>query len=356
MNDQMYMKRCLDLAQRGKGLAEPNPMVGAVLVHNGRVIGQGWHHRYGHDHAEVDCLNNVAAADLHLVSESNMYVTLEPCAHFGKTPPCAHRLVKEGIRKVVIANVDPFEQVNGRGIQILKDAGIEVVTGILEDEGRWVNRRFFAFHRLQRPYVVLKWAQTADGYIAPADGRRLQISNGHSQLLVHKWRTEEAAIMVGTNTALSDDPRLTARLWKGRQPLRIVLDRELRVPAAAQVYNSDAATWVVNESQEGEAGNVTYVRLSFNDGLLPALWTKMYRQGILSVIVEGGAQLLHSIISAGLWDEARIFTGCTTLGGGIPAPLLTHSAPAFSSLLEQDRLQVFINSATGIAYPMNMEL
>jgi len=199
-------------------------MVGAVLVYEGRVIGEGWHRQYGQAHAEVNCLESVAEEDKHLIPQSTMYVSLEPCAHYGKTPPCANRLVQEGIKKVVICNTDPFAQVDGKGITILKDSSAEVITGVQADAGRWLNMRFFCMQEQQRPYIILKWAQTADGFIAPADGSRLQISNQQSSQLVHKWRTEEDAIMVGYNTAVNDNPQLTARLWQGKNPLRIALD------------------------------------------------------------------------------------------------------------------------------------
>ena len=343
MADEVFMRRCLELAERGKGYTAPNPMVGAVLEYNGRIIGEGWHHAYGKDHAEVDCLKNVAEEDRHLIPESTMYVSLEPCAHHGKTPPCANRLVQEGVKKVVIANKDPFEQVNGKGIDILKAAGVEVETGLLEKEGKWLNRRFFTFHMKRRPYIILKWAQTPDGYIAPSDKGRVQITNSHSMQLLHKWRTEEAAIMVGTTTAINDNPQLTARLWKGKQPLRIVLDRTLNIPATHHIFERGADTWVVNEVKEDVSGNVRYVQLAFDDTMLAKLFEHLYKAGILSLIVEGGAQLLNSIISAGLWEEARIFTGSTTLQDGLEAPHLHNSDRVMQTNLAQDRLDVYVN-------------
>jgi diaminohydroxyphosphoribosylaminopyrimidine deaminase/5-amino-6-(5-phosphoribosylamino)uracil reductase len=270
-----YMQQCLQLAQRGKGHTAPNPMVGAVLVYNGHIIGQGWHHNYGSDHAEVNCLKNVADADRHFIPDSTMYVNLEPCAHYGLTPPCANRLVEERIKEIVIANEDPFEQVSGRGISILNEAGILVKTGVLKQEGLWVNRRFFCFHQLARPYIVLKWAQTADGFIAPADRRRFQITGEESRRLVHKWRTEEAAIMVGATTALTDNPQLTARMWSGRQPLRIVLDQRLQLPSTHHLFNNAAATWVVNGQKETMHGNVHWVKLPFDSALLPQLFRRL---------------------------------------------------------------------------------
>ena len=344
MADEVFMRRCLELAERGKGYTAPNPMVGALLVHNGRVIGEGWHRAYGKDHAEVDCLNNVAEEDRHLIPESTMYVNLEPCAHHGKTPPCAGRLVQERVKKVVIANRDPFDQVNGKGIEILKTAGVEVETGLLDKEGKWLNRRFFTFHAKKRPYIILKWAQTPDGCMAPPDKSRLQITNSHSMQLLHKWRTEEAAIMVGTTTAINDNPQLTARLWKGKQPLRIVLDRSLKIPATHHIFDGATDTWVVNEVKNEVSGNVKYVQLVFDDTILTQLCEHLYKAAILSLIVEGGAQLLNNMISAGLWEEARIFTGGTTLHGGLQAPHLQNGERVIETNLVQDRLDVYINN------------
>jgi len=353
---ESYMRQCFELAQRAKGHTAPNPMVGAVLVHDGRIIGEGWHHYYGADHAEVNCLKNVADADKRLVPESTMYVNLEPCAHYGITPPCANRLVFEKIKKVVIANTDPFEKVSGKGIGILKQAGIEVTTGILEKEGLWLNRRFFCFHNRKRPYIILKWAQTKDGFIAPADKGRFQVTGQGSRQLLHKWRTEEAAIMVGANTALNDNPHLTARFWPGKQPLRIALDRNLQLPHTHNLFDGAAATWIINERQDILDGNVHSVQLPFDDTLLPELLNRLYEARILSLIVEGGAALLDTFISHSLWDEARIFTGTPFLQGGIAAPVLKDGAHAFTSYVEQDLLDIFVNKTSAFPYPPGMEL
>ena len=356
MGHETYMKLSLALAQRAKGHTAPNPMVGAVLVYNDRIIGEGWHHYYGADHAEVNCLKSVAAADKPLISESIMYVNLEPCAHYGITPPCAHRLVQEKIKQVVIANTDPFDKVNGKGLDILKEGGIGVETGVLEKEGLWVNRRFFCSHKKKRPYIILKWAQTKDGYIAPADRSRFQITNPYSQKLLHKWRTEEAAILVGNTTALNDNPQLTSRLYDGRQPLRIVLDKRLKLPATYHVYDNTAPTWMVNEQKEQLYGNVHFVKLPFDDMIIPALLQRLYEAKILSVIVEGGATLLNGFISAGLWDEARIFTGDVSLGDGVHAPILNDAIPAFTTEVGSDLLKVSINKNSEYEYIKGMEL
>ena len=331
-------------------------MVGAVLVHDDRIIGEGWHHFYGADHAEVNCLKNVAETDKRLIPESTMYVNLEPCAHYGITPPCANRLVQEKIRKVVISNTDLFEKVSGKGIAILKEGGVEVETGICEKEGLWLNRRFFCFHAQKRPYIILKWAQTKDGYIAPTDWGRLQITGEESQQLVHKWRTEEASIMVGTTTALMDNPQLTARHWHGRQPLRIVLDRNLHLPATHHVFNDTAATWIVNEQRQILSGNIHSVQIPFDDNLLCTLLKRLYEAHILSIIVEGGAVLLNSFIAQGLWDEARIFTGNAYLKGGISAPVLKEEVHAFTNAVGVDELRVFVNEHSAYPYIQGMEL
>ena len=344
------MQRCLELAQRAKGYTTPNPMVGAVLVARGLIIGEGWHKRYGGDHAEVDCLDSVSSSNRHLIPGSTMYVNLEPCAHRGKTPPCANRLVQERIGIVVIANRDPFSKVDGRGIAILKEAGIEVVTGVLEKEGLWVNRRFFCAHTLNRPYIILKWAQTADGYIAPADGSRFRISNEHCQQLLHRWRTEEGAIMAGTNTAIIDNPQLNARLWDGPQPLRIILDRQLTVPAAHHIFDRSIPTWIINEVRDTRSGSPEYLKIDFGNRLLDSILELLSGKGILSLIVEGGAMLLNSFLKKDLWDEARVFTGNVTLGTGIAAPLPVNGTAACSAMQGSDALRVFVNKKSKYQY------
>lgn len=356
MNDHLYMMRCLQLAQLAKGHTAPNPMVGAVLVHNGRIIGEGWHQQYGQAHAEVNCIESVHPDHRHLIPSSTMYVSLEPCAHHGKTPPCAVRLVAEKVQKVVIANVDPFAKVSGRGISILQENNTSVDTGMLEAEGWWLNRRFFCTHLLHRPYIILKWAQTPEGYIAPKDGSRFQITNAHSMQLVHRWRTEEGAILIGTNTALNDDPQLTARTWEGRQPLRIVLDKTLKLPQHLKIFDNSVHTWIINEKEDRIDGNITYKQMLFDSTLLQRISTALHQAGILSLIVEGGAALLNSFIHDGLWDEARIFTGAVSLPDGIAAPHIKNAVPAFTTVLEKDILQVYTHSTSKFPYAPGMEL
>lgn len=341
MQEERFMRRAIELAAKGSGHVIPNPMVGAVLVHNGRIIGEGWHAVYGDIHAEVACLENVAEEDKHLIPESTIYVTLEPCAHQGRQPPCAHRLVREGIRKVVIAVEDPFPQVSGKGIAILKDTGIEVEVGLCNKEGRWLCRRFLSMHEQRRPYVVLKWAQSLDGYIAPKDRIRTQLSSAFSQTIVHKWRTQESAIMVGYNTALADNPQLTARNWQGAHPLRIVLDRGLRLPQTFHLFDGSVDTWIINEVDNTTDGKTSRINIPFDDALLPELLRRLAEAGKISLFVEGGAQLLKSFLAAGLWDEARVFVTPKMLGSGIAAPLLSDADLVLKTSISEDTLCLY---------------
>ncbi len=351
------MQRALQLAAKGSGFTAPNPMVGAVLVHDDKIIGEGWHHKYGGNHAEVDCLNNVSDSDKKLIPQSTLYVTLEPCAHYGQTPPCATRLVADKVKKVVIANTDPFEKVQGRGIEILKAGGVVVETGLLENECAWLNRRFFCFHQSNRPYIILKWAQTTDGFIAPADGSRFQITGPASRELVHKWRTEESAIMVGTNTARNDNPELTARFWQGNQPLRIVLDRNLTLPETSNLFNAKAPTWVINEIVDKYENGVRFVKVAFGNNLIDKILSELYKAKKLSLIVEGGTQLLNSFITAGWWDEARVFTGPQSLGSGIKSPGFLQNSNLISEMsIGNDQLSTFVNSNSQYRYQKGMPI
>lgn len=353
--EQLYMHRCLELAALSKGHTAPNPMVGAVLVHEGRVIGEGRHEQYGQAHAEVNCFDSVAAEDRYLVPESVLYVSLEPCAHYGKTPPCALRIIAEGVRKVVICNPDPFAAVNGRGIQLLEEAGISVTSGIAATQGAWLNRRFFTFHRDRRPYIILKWAQTQLGLFAPSDRSRLQLSNEYSQRLSHRWRTEESAILVGFGTALQDDPRLQARYRQGPQPLRIVLDRDLALPPGYHLLDGSSPTWVINTHREEVSGNTYYRRLPAGPELLPALLEALYQAGKLSLIVEGGVQLLEQFIAANLWDEARVFISPDRPQTGLNAPILGANK-VLELPLHTDRLCLYLHPGNPYSYTEGMDL
>ena len=335
---EFYMQRCLQLARCGEADAPPNPMVGAVVVCDGRIIGEGYHRRCGGPHAEVNAIKSVK--DKHLLCRSTIYVSLEPCAHYGKTPPCADLIVRSGIPRVVIGCTDPFAKVNGLGIKKLKDAGCEVLVGVLEDECRQLNRRFFTFHQKQRPWITLKWAQSEDGYISPLDplqtsprerqdpspspprGRAFRgrnpplgevwrgswgsvfFSNALTQTLIHRLRARSGAILVGTRTALIDNPSLTTRYWTGANPLRLTIDRHGILPSSLHLM--DGSTPTVIYSHES----------------IPEILTDLYNRGIQSLLVEGGRELLQSFIDAGLWDEARIETAPIRLAEGVKAPTL----------------------------------
>lgn len=352
------MRRCFELAHRGLGYTRTNPVVGALLVHEGHIIGEGWHKQWGGLHAEVECLESVRDEDHSFIANSTLYVSLEPCAHWGKQPPCALKIVEAGIRKVVVSVDDPNTQVGGRGYKTLEDAGVEIVRGILNEGGRWMTRRFLSLHEQTRPYVILKWAQSADGFIAPSDGQRTQLSSAVSQRLVHKWRIEEGAILVGYRTALNDNPRLTARLWEGPQPLRIVLDRAASLPRSHDIFDASTPTWFVSdaEAQELPIHIRTVTAYGYGDALLPTLMRELKDANISSLIVEGGAATIGEFIKAGLWDEARIFHTPVLLGEGISAPQLKPMQPAFSTRSGEDMLHVFTRAGSPYSYAQGMML
>ena len=319
----LYMSRCLQLAELGSGSVAPNPMVGALLVHEGRVIGEGYHRQYGQAHAEVNCINSVPEPLQHLISKSTLYVSLEPCNHFGQTPPCTDLIIKKAIPEVIIACRDSFEKVNGTGIQKLKDAGVNVIVGVLEKEAKELNRRFFCFHQEQRPYIILKWAQANDGKIANADRSPVRISNELTDRLVHKWRSEEAAIMVGTQTALHDNPSLTTRLWPGKDPVRIVIDKYLKLPVSLNLFDGKAQTIILNTVKQEEDGSNTYYKIAGEEDVVAVTLNLLHQRNLTSLIVEGGATLIQSFIDAGCWDEARVITNKNLqIENGIGAPVL----------------------------------
>ncbi|PQA60580.1 bifunctional diaminohydroxyphosphoribosylaminopyrimidine deaminase/5-amino-6-(5-phosphoribosylamino)uracil reductase RibD [Siphonobacter curvatus] len=326
--DELFMQRALELAQLGQGTVAPNPMVGCVIVHENRIIGEGWHRQYGQAHAEVNALNDVTERDL--LPQATVYVTLEPCSHYGKTPPCADRLVSEGVRRVVICNDDPNPLVAGRGIRKLREAGIEVETGVLAAEGRRINRRFLTYFEENRPFLILKWAETADGYLAGREGQPLQISNAVSRRLLHKWRTEEDAFLVGTRTLQADNPQLNARLWPGRNPVRIGLDRALNLPDTFHFLDDSQVTLVYNQSETRQTERTQWVVTDSWD--LPTLIQDLRQRSIQSVVIEGGPTLLQSFIEQNLWDEIRIFRSSVRLGSGLAAPDFC------GTLLQKDRL------------------
>lgn len=322
-----YMQRCLELAENGRGRVAPNPMVGCVIVHEDQIIGEGFHRQYGGPHAEVNAIAAVQRRDL--LPSSTLYVNLEPCSHFGKTPPCADLIIASGLNKVVVASQDVNPEVAGQGLEKLRAAGIEVVTGVLEDAARALNARFFTWHEKKRPYLVLKWAQTRDGFIDILRDSSPQpaptwITTENLRPLVHKWRAEEDAIMVGTRTVLMDDPALTVREWTGRNPLRIFIDRDLVVPASMKVYDGSAPTWVLCAQTPAHPAKAEYKVMDFTSPLLPQLMDMLYHARIQSLIVEGGRALLQSFIDADLWDEARVFTGHKYFGQGLEAPVFPY--------------------------------
>ncbi len=342
MPHDLYMHHCLQLARLGAGYVAPNPMVGAVLVHQGRIIGEGYHRRYGQAHAEVNCLDAVSAADRHLIPESTLYVSLEPCAHQGKTPPCTGLILRHRIPRVVIGCRDSFTEVNGKGIAQLQAAGVEVITGVLEKEARELNRRFFTYHEQQRPYVLLKWAESRNGCIAAQGSRPVAISNPLTNRIVHRWRGEEAAILVGTGTALQDNPRLTTRLWPGAQPLRVLIDRELRVPLTHHLLSDGLPTLVINARREERAGAVEYVRTPSGQFGPADFLQLLFERKLQSVLVEGGARLQQAFIDAGYWDEARVITaGNCILPEGIPAARLSGAQVRREDLILQDCITTY---------------
>lgn len=329
---EKYMKRCIALAKNGLGTTYPNPLVGSVVVHGNRIIGEGWHREAGGPHAEVNALKVVQ--DRSLLAEATLYVNLEPCSHFGQTPPCCDLIIHCGIPNVVVGTVDPFERVSGEGIRKLKAAGRQVTVGVLEAECRELNRRFFTFVEKKRPYIILKWAESADGFLAPEkreDREPVWISNRFSRQLTHKWRTEEAAVLAGTNTIIADNPKLDARDWQGNNPVRIVVDRHRRIPADSMVFDHRSVTIRFSESN----ANVSEV--------VPEVLATAYQNKLPSLIVEGGAKTLQSFIDAGLWDEARVFKSPVYLYHGISSPFFNGNPIERITILE-DVLTIYRNS------------
>jgi len=323
--DEKYIQRCLQLAENGRGCVSPNPMVGAVVVCNGKIIGEGFHREYGKAHAEVNAINNVK--DKLLLEESTIYVSLEPCSHFGKTPPCAQLIIDSKIKRVVIATLDPFAKVSGRGVKMLQDAGIDVTVGILEKEAYELNKAFFSAQLRHRPYVYLKWAQTKDGFIDKMrqdgdEAKPTPISNSFTKMLVHKLRSEVASIMIGTNTALNDNPSLTTRNWHGKSPVRIILDRQGRIPGNYHIFDNSVKTIVFTETVNEDVlkGKTLFAPVSFGNELFPDILKKLYSLKIDSVLVEGGRQLLQSFIDQNLWDEAFIEVANKEFGDGVKSP------------------------------------
>jgi diaminohydroxyphosphoribosylaminopyrimidine deaminase / 5-amino-6-(5-phosphoribosylamino)uracil reductase len=323
---EKYMRRCIELAKNGLGTTYPNPLVGSVIVYNNKIIGEGWHKKSGEPHAEVNAVNSVK--DKSLLKKSTIYVSLEPCSHFGKTPPCCDLIIKNEIPNVVIGTIDPNIKVAGNGIKKLIEAGKNVTVGVLEAECLELNNRFFTFHLKKRPYVILKWAESQDGFIAPIKNLRKEqkpvwITNEFSRQLVHKWRSEEQAILVGTNTVIDDNPKLDVRDWEGNNPIRIILDQNNRIPKDSHIYDNKVKTIIIsNLAQVNNGENTTFDVIDFERNLANQILKVLYKHKIQSVIIEGGLQTLQTFIEENLWDEARIFIGNNCFINGIKAPII----------------------------------
>lgn len=351
---ELYMHRCIELAELGAGNVAPNPMVGAVLVYDEKIIGEGYHKKIGEAHAEVNCINSVEEEDKHLIEKSALYVSLEPCSHFGKTPPCADLIIKNKISKVVIGCKDLFTKVDGSGIKKLQDAGVEVITGVLEKQCLKLNKRFFIFHQKQRPYLILKWAESSDGKIAGSplhlwrgagDEGRTFISNEYSNRLVHKWRSKEAAILIGTNTALQDDPSLTTRLWKGNNPIRLVIDMNLRLPSHLRIFNKEVKTIIFNKIKSEDDENLIFYKID-EENTLQEILKSLYQMQIQSVIIEGGSKTLQSFIDLDLCDEARVIRNeKLIIGDGLNAPELKNSLLQKQEKYFSDTISYFLPSS-----------
>lgn len=314
------MSRCLQLAKLGAGNVAPNPMVGAILVYNDKIIGEGYHQQCGEAHAEVNCIASVSKENIPLIKESTLYVSLEPCSHFGKTPPCTNLIIKNKIKKVVIGCKDVYKEVSGKGIEKLQNAGVGVIPGILEKESISINKRFFTFHQKFRPYVILKWAQSSNLKVGSNNSPRILISNEYSNRLVHKWRGEEEGILVGTNTIIQDNPSLTTRLWPGKNPVRIIIDKNLKLSQSAKIFDREAKTIIYNLIRNSNEENVSYIKIEQQD-FLQGLLQSLFELKIISILIEGGAKTLGSFIERDLWDEARVITNEELIiENGINAP------------------------------------
>lgn len=342
------MKRCLQLAKKGQAITSPNPSVGAVVVVNDIIIGEGYTSSYGGSHAEVNAIN--AVKDKEQLKNATIYVSLEPCNHHGKTPPCSDLIVRSGIKNVVIGCIDPFEKVAGGGIKKLKDNGCNVILDVLEDECIESNKRFFTFLAEKRPYIILKWAETSDRFIdidrsvaTIEEAKPNWITNSYSRQLVHKWRAEEDAILVGTNTALKDNPKLDVRHVDGKNPVRVVLDRNLKIPEAYHIYNGEVKTIIITEKVKENLENIFFERIDFSEHVPQQICDILYQHKLLSVIIEGGKQTLQSFIDADLWDEARIFTGKSSFLKGISAPDIKGELVSDTDIKE-DKLKVIRNN------------
>lgn len=342
---EKYIKRCIELAQNGFGTTYPNPMVGSVIVYENQIIGEGWHKKAGEPHAEVNAIKSVK--DKSLLKKATIYVSLEPCSHFGKTPPCCDLIIANEIPNVVIGTVDPNEKVSGKGIKKIAESGANVIVGVLEKECNELNKRFFTFHKKKRPYIILKWAESQDGFLAPEKEisqyrKPVWITNSHSRQLVHKWRSEEQAILVGTQTVIDDNPKLNVRDWAGNNPVRVVLDQNNRISKDSFIFDDTVKTIVFTKSEiASEKENTTFEVIDFSQNIIPQILEVLYQNQIQSIIIEGGLQTLQTFIDQNIWDEARIFTGKeTTFGKGTKAPVLSGKFSAKTNIGSDELIQI----------------
>lgn len=341
---EQYMKRCFELALKGSHHAAPNPLVGCVIVYNGKIIGEGYHQKYGEAHAEVNAVK--AVKDKSLLKEATLYVNLEPCAHFGKTPPCANLISEHKIPEVFISNIDTFSKVSGKGIEKLKSYGCKVTTGILDKEGRELNKRFFTYHEKKRPYIILKWAQTNDGFIAKneqSEGEIDWITSKETKKLVHKWRSEEMGILVGKNTVKNDNPSLTTREYTGKNPTRIILDSNLELDSNKSVFNSEAKTLVINKVKNDSKEHIEHIKIDDTKNVEQIL-NALYERGISSILIEGGTQIHNSFISQNIWDEARIFKSTSNWKNGLKAPVIKKTTNFCEKINVQEELNIVYNA------------
>lgn len=341
---EKYIKRCIELAKNGFGTTYPNPMVGSVIVFEDKIIGEGWHKKAGEPHAEVNAIRSVK--DKSLLKKATIYVSLEPCSHFGKTPPCCDLIIEHKIPNVVVGTVDPNEKVAGRGIKKIIESGSNVTVGILEEECNELNKRFFTFHQKKRPYIILKWAESLDMFMAPEkennqDRKPVWITNTYSRQLVHNWRSKEQSILAGTQTVIDDNPKLNVRDWSGNNPVRIVLDQNSRIPKNSSVFDGSVKTIVFTKSEivSGKE-NTTFEIIDFSQNIVPQILEILYQNQIQSVIIEGGLQTLQTFIDQNAWDEARIFKGSISFGKGTKAPMISGGISSKINIGSDELIQI----------------
>lgn len=339
-HNELFMERCLELAKNGLGNVAPNPMAGAIVVYDNKIIGEGYHQKFGENHAEVNALNSVK--NINLIEKSTLYVNLEPCSHIGKTGPCADFIIQKKVKKVVIGSRDFSSKVNGKGIEKLKDAGVLVAEGVLEKDCMELNKRFFTYHLKNRPYIILKWAQTKNGFFASNENIPFWITNDKSRQLVHLWRSQEQSIIIGTNTVHIDNPYLTVREVKGNNPVRVIIDRNLNLPQSLNIFNDEAPTLIFNKKVNKKNTNIEFIKINFGSDILKEMLYHLWKKEVQSLIVEGGKKILMSFIEQNLWDEARVFTGIKELKNGIQAPIF-NSILEYKQPILEDELCIFKN-------------